>query len=221
MFVFSAEKIPAAEGCPEECGTHFEYRDTIAPYKSIKDILNKPCRIESHVKSVVMDGTKVLDTLFDFHAVYDIPIRKLMTNVLDLENEQNVFPRMVYTADLNPKTSLWKPHLQEVKTSFKVGGLGQEYHYIFCKVPSLREDGSFLIKWNLYKSIDGKFKYSFGSWYMKEITENGHTYTYVRNFVHYGLTGYPSYAEVLTKLSGEKDIKRFFKGLKKSAEHTD
>lgn len=196
----------------------FEYRDYIAPYKSIDRILDNPTKIEAHINPIKKDGVKVLDTLFDFHAVYDIPIQILVDKVLDLGNEQNVFPRMIYTKDLNPADSLWAPHLQEVRTSFKLGRLGQEYHYIFYKIPKLRNDGSFVIKWNLYESIDSKFDFSFGSWYMKEISNDGHNFTYVRNFVHYGIVDYPPYVALISRLAGERDVRGFFKALRTAAE---
>jgi len=196
----------------------FEYRDSIAPYKLISKILDNPVKIESHINPVKIDGVDVLDTLFDFHAVYDIPIYKLIDKVLDLGNEHNVFPRMIYFADLNPTAPLWAPHLQEVITSFKLGSLGQEYHYIFYKIPERRKDGSFLIKWNLYKSIDGKFNFSFGSWYMKEISNDGHNFTYVRNFVHYGIVDYPAYIALVSRLAGKSDVRGFFHALQAAAE---
>ena len=213
--VFSLE---AQDNSIESHSNIFEYKDTAVPFSSLKKLLNKPNIIESHINPEEIDELKVLDTLFDIHAIFDIPISKLINLVVDLENEQNVFPGMIYTKDLNPSEPLWSPHLQEVKASFKLGILGQDYDYIFYKVPELRKDGSFLIKWNLYKSIDGKFDYSFGSWYMKEIIIQGRTYTYVRNYTHYGIVNYPPYVLLGMKLGGKKGNKSFFEALKKAAE---
>ncbi len=218
MSIAVITEIMALDDLKKSYDNEFEYRDNIAPFTSVRSIFNKPTKIETHINPVIKNGEKVLDTLFDFHAIYDIPIYKLIERVIDLENEQNVFPRMKYTRDLNPTDSLWNPHFQEVITSFKYGGFGQDYHFIFYKVPELRKDGSFLIKWNLYESIDGKFNFSFGSWYMKEFICEEQKCTYVRNFVHYGIVNYPAYVGVISKLAGESDIKRFFKALQIAAE---
>lgn len=196
----------------------FEYRDHMEPVDSLKELLNNPSVIESQIYSEKKDDVKILNTLFDSHAIFEIPIYKLIDLVLDLENEHNIFPRLYSTKDLNPSDPLWHPHLQEVKASFKFGIFGQDYNYIFYKIPELRKDGSFLIKWNLYKSIDGKFDYSFGSWYMKEIIFNGKKYTYIRNYVHYGIIDYPPHLPMAMKIGGKKDIKAFIKALKDAVE---
>ncbi|MEA1910501.1 MAG: hypothetical protein U9N32_02355 [Spirochaetota bacterium] len=218
MSIAVITEIAALDDSKKSYDNEFEYRDNIAPFLSIRSIFNEPTEIEVHINPVIENGTKVLDTLFDFHAIYDIPIYKLINIVIDLENEQNVFPRMKYTRDLNPTDSLWDPHFQEVITSFKYGGLGQEYHYVFFKFPEIRKDGSFIIKWNLYESIDNKFNFSFGSWYMKEVIYEEQKYTYVRNFVHFEIVDYPAYVEIISRLLGKGDIKRFFKALQIAAE---
>ncbi len=210
--------LGAQDNSIESHSSIFEYKDNIASFSSLKKLLNRPAVIESYINPEIKDELKLLDTLFDIHAIFNIPISKLINPVVDLENEQNVFPRMIYTKDLNPSTSLWSPHLQEVKIQFRMGTIIQNYNYIFYKVPELREDGSFLIKWNLYKSIDGKFDYSFGSWYMKEIIIQGRTYTYVRNYTHYGIVNYPPYVLLGLKFGGKNGNKSFFKALKEAAE---
>ncbi len=196
----------------------FEYRDHKEPVDSLNDLLDKPSIIESQIYPEKKDGVKILNVLFDSHAIFEIPIYKLIDLVLDLENEQKVFPRMTYTKDLNPDSSLWTNHLQEAIMSFKLGIFGSEYHSIFYKIPELREDGSFLIKWNLYESIDGKFDFVFGSWYMKEIIFIGKKYTYIRNYVHYGIIDYPPYVLMAMRIGGKKDIKAFIRALKDAVE---
>lgn len=196
----------------------FEYRDHMEPVDLLKELLNKPTIIESQINPGKKDGVKILNVLFDSHVIFEIPIHRLIGLVLDLENEHNIFPRMYWTKDLNPSDPLWDPHLQEVKASFKFGIFGQDYNYIFYKIPELREDGSFLIKWNLYKSINGKFDYIFGSWYMKEIIFNGKNYTYIRNYTHYGIIDYPPYVLMAMRIGGKKDIKDFLKSLQAAAE---
>ena len=191
----------------------FEYKNEVAPYSSFKKLLNNPTDIESHIEQIVNNKTKLLDTLFDLHAILEIPIHSLTNNILDLENEQNVYPRMIFSKDLTPTKPLCSPHLQEVKTQFKMGRIEETYNYIFYKVPVINDDGSILIKWNLYNSIDGKFEFSYGSWFLKEIFIDGKKYTYVRNYVHYGMKNYPAYVLIGMKLGGRKDSKDFFKAL--------
>jgi hypothetical protein len=196
----------------------FEYKDSIASINSIENLINKPSVIDSNIDKEEIDGKKLLQSFVDTHAIFEIPIYKLINMVLDLENEQNIFPRMTYTKDLLPSASLWSPRLQEVKSEFKMGILESSYHYIFYKIPELREDGSFLIKWNLYDSIDGKFDYLFGSWYMKELTFKGKNYTYVRNYTHYGIINYPFFVPLAINLGGKQDSIGFFKALLKASE---
>lgn len=217
LFIISAALImPGAQ--ESSISNIFEYRNTIASYNSLIKLLNNPTDIESHIKQIRKEDIKILDTLFDFHAIYDIPIYKLSNQLIDIENEQNVFPRMVYSKDLNPEKPFWVPHLQEIKTKFKWGRIEEKYHYIFYKVPIVSNDGSILIKWNLYDSIDGKFEYIFGSWYLKEVIENGKKYTYVRNYVHYGMKNYPPHVYIGMKLGGKNDSKNFLKALTAAAQ---
>jgi hypothetical protein len=218
ILFFTGTGLYAQESPYRSTSNIFEYRDYAEPVDSLKELLNKPSVIESEIKPEKKDGVKILNVFFDSHVIFEIPIYKLIFLVLDLENEHNIFPRMYWTKDLNPSDSLWHPHLQEVKASFKFGIFGQDYNYIFYKIPELREDGSFLIKWNLFKSIDGKFDYSFGSWYMKEIIFNGQKYTYIRNYVHYGIIDYPPHVIMAMKIGGKKDIKAFIKALHTAAE---
>lgn len=215
FILLTAVTVLGAQDSPERSTSNiFEYRDYIGPFDSLKELLDKPSVIESQISTEKKDGVKILNALSDSHTIFDIPIYKLINLVLDLENEQNIFQRMYFTKDLNPSDSLWSPHLQEVKASFKFGIFVQDYNYIFYKIPELREDGSFLIKWNLYESIDGKFDYIFGSWYMKEVIFNGLTYTYIRNYTHYGIVDYPSYVMIAIKLGQKKDSKAFINALK-------
>lgn len=219
FILFSAGTgLYAQESTDKPVNTIFEYRDFVEPAHSLKELLGKPSVIESQINPVKKDGVKILNVLFDSHSIFEIPIYKLINPVLDLENEQNVFPRMTYTKDLNPDDSLWSPHLQEAIMSFKLGIFGNEYHSIFYKIPELREDGSFLIKWNLYESIDGNFDFVFGSWYMKEIIFNSKKYTYIRNYVHYGIVDYRPHVLMAMKIGGKKDIKGFIKALEAAAE---
>ncbi len=218
ILLTAVTRLGAQDSPDRSTSNIIEYRDYIEPFDSLKELLDKPLVIESQISTEKKDGVKILNALSDSHTIFDIPIYKLINLVLDLENEQNVFPRMYFTKDLNPSDSLWSPHLQEVKVSFKFGIFGQDYNYIFYKIPELREDGSFLIKWNLYKSIDGKFDYIFGSWYMKEIIFNGKNYTYIRNYTHYGIIDYPPYVFMAMRIGGKKDIKDFLKALLAAAE---
>jgi len=200
----------------ETISSVFEYKNKIEPYNNYKQLLNNPKEIDSHITPKLINGVKLLDTLFDFHEILDIPITKLINILIDLEHEQNIFPRMIYTKDLNPEDSLWEAHLQDVKTQFSFGGLKQDYHYIFYKIPILNKDGSFLIKWNLYKSIDKKFNFIYGSWYLKEMVIDNKTYTYVRNYIHYELNNVPPYVILAMHLGGRQGSKNFFKALKKA-----
>lgn len=221
LFIFAIVVVlsPGAQEISDESHRNiFEYKDTIAPFNTITELLNKPTVIQSHIEQKKEDGVKTLDNLFDTHMVSDIPISKLIYLVLDLENEQNVFPRMIHTKDLNPLDPLYSPHFQKVASHFSFGRIAQNYNYIFYKIPELRGDGSFLIKWNLHESIDDKFDYIFGSWFMKEIYLDGGNYTYVRNYVHYGMINYPAYVLLGMKLGGKNDSKGFLKALQTAAE---
>ena len=218
MLFSTGAGLYAQDGFNTSYSNIFEYRDSIYPNSSFEELLDKPSVIDYYINPEKRDELKILNTLFDTHIVVDIPMYKLINLVLDLENEQKVFPRMTYTKDLNPDSSLWANHLQEAIMSFKLGFFGSEYHSIFYKIPELREDGSFLIKWNLYESIDGKFDFVFGSWYMKEIIFNGKKYTYIRNYVHYGIIDYPPHVLMAMKIGGKKDIKAFIRALKDAVE---
>jgi len=58
--------------------TTFEFRNKIIPLNSYENLINNPKVIETYIFSTKIDNKQILDTLYDFHVLYDIPINKLI-----------------------------------------------------------------------------------------------------------------------------------------------
>jgi len=196
----------------------FKFQNEKVPLDCYNQLINKPSAIKIRIFQNKIDDIPILNVLFDFHVVYKLPIDQLFSKVLNLNEEQKIFPRIIYSKDLNPEDGLWKPHFQEIKTQFTFSFYKENFNYIFYKIPIQNSDGSFLIKWNLYDSVDEKFLYNYGSWYMEEIIIDNQKYTYIRNYINYGMKKYHFYTELATNIGGANEPISFFNALKKATQ---
>ncbi len=164
------------------------------------------------------NGTDRVNLHTDYHAVFPLPIESFIAVLLDVENEDSVYPNMTYTKDLTPNRDWNQAHYQEVVNSFKFLGIGEKYHYIVYRVPTWYPDGSFTSHWALVKSIDGKYETLFGSWYVKEVSLNGEPHTYVRNFVETEMIDPPPFLKTVRNIFGKNTVRRFFESLYSAAQ---
>jgi len=154
----------------------------------------------------------------DYHAAFPLPVESFIRVLKDAENEDHVFPNMTYTSNISPQPSTERPAYQEVKTSFKIFGIGEVYHYLVYRIPRWYPDGSFSVHWALVDSVDNKYADLYGSWYVKEFEKNGQRHTYVRNYVETEMIEPPPLLKTIQNLFAERTVKKFFESLYEAAQ---
>jgi len=204
-------------------GTHltipqdYIYRDSPA-VDSFEGLDSTAQEIEGRVEKWEEGRHRMAVLISDFHAVFPFPIEQIIPVFTDHENEDKVYPRIDNSRDLSPDAPRNEPHFQEIEISFKFLGFGDEYHYILYRIPEWHEDGSFLIRWALVHSIDGKYFELYGSWYLQEFQRDGRPHTYLRNYVQTGLIDPPPALKTFTNLFAKNDVRRFFEAVYNAAE---
>lgn len=153
----------------------------------------------------------------DYHALYPLPIESFIAVLIDIENEDSVYPNMTYTKDLTPNRDWNEARYQEVVNSFSFLGIGEKYHYIVYRKPTWYPDGSFTSHWTLVKSVDEKYKTLYGSWFVKEVMLEGKPHTYVRNFVETEMIDPPPLLKTVRSIFGKATVRRFFDSLYEAA----
>ena len=189
------------------------YPQRPAGFSDVEALLNNPVEINTRVESYREEGERKIRARSDYHAVFDIPLSKVVQILADHENEDSVYPRIEYSRDLSPETSLWEYHLQELQVSFRVLGIGAEYHYILNRLPRFIGERDFLISWYLHESLDGKMEHLEGSWFAMELTYQGRPHTYVRNYMDTIFANPPRGTTFALSLFGSRETKGFFQAL--------
>lgn len=194
----------------------FKLRGKVAD-SDISSLSATPRKISNSFEDWQEGGTKRVHLHTDYHALYPLPIESFIAVLIDLDNEESVFPNMTYTKDLTPNRGWEEPHYQEVVNSFKFLGIGEKYHYIVYRKPTWHSDGSFTSHWALVKSIDEKYNTLYGSWFLKEISLEGEPHTYVRNYVETELIDPPPLLKTIRSIFGKATVRRFFDSLYEAA----
>jgi len=218
-----AEPSATYEGERVYAQERFEYRDSIASSASLSHLGRRPEKLLSVLddpQNGEKEGERRLYTLTDFHAVFPLDLEEIIPVFLDMENEEEVYGRVVETHDISPGASPMAPHFQEVRTAFKFFGIGSEQHYILYKVPERISEDEFLIKWNLVESMDGQLYCYYGSWYLRRLEAEGYSgesRTYVRNYARIGFIEPPRGFKLAHKLFSSKELRRFFEEVYRAA----
>jgi len=188
-----------------------------AAVDNFENLDSKARMIDAAVVTWQEEGQNRAKLISDYHAVFPIPMEKLIPVFLDHENEDRVYPRITDSRDLSPERDDMEPHYQEVEICFKFLGFGEEYRYILYRVPERLEDGSFLFYWALVNSIDGKYFELYGSWYLEEFVREDKPHTYLRNYIQTGMIDPPAGLKTFTRLFAQKDVRNFFSAVYKAA----
>ncbi|MDZ7793189.1 MAG: hypothetical protein U5P10_05690 [Spirochaetia bacterium] len=196
---------------------HFKLRNSVAA-EQLQELGSTP---QEHSKDFIQwehqDGQRAW-FYTDYHAAYPLPVESFIQVLKDAENEDKVFPNMTYTSDISPDPDPDEPAYQEVKISFKIFGIGADYHYLVYRIPTWYPDGSFSVHWALVDSVDNKYADLYGSWYVKEFEKEGQKHTYVRNYVETEMIGPPPLLKTIRNLFAERTVRKFFESLYEAAE---
>jgi len=184
----------------------------VAEYKSTSELMERAVKISSLTKKDNGHGYALLQS--DYHYISDITLEKLSSRLIDLDSASLVFDRIIYSKDLSSDNSIKYPHLQEVHTSYKFLGMGNEYRYKVRVYFDKNTETEFAMRWELYDPMDSTGLYEVcGSWYLKNLVIDGKTLTYIRS---YGITllENPSMGVLFfTRHFGEYEIYRTFRNL--------
>lgn len=122
----------------------------------------------------------------EVHAVFDIPLEKLMAVCLDFESYPTYVPRVTGTRVLSSDGSSWQL-LYTVGIKFM--GLGLKYESIFETILESLPAGAVGLRSRLVRSIDESEFEHFTSYYFCPVTVNGKVMTFVRYFNRPGIIG--------------------------------
>ncbi|MFW5712810.1 MAG: hypothetical protein ACOCZA_12785 [Spirochaetota bacterium] len=197
---------------PEE----FKIRNSVAA-DDVNSLSTTPQKISVSFEDWQENGTDRVNLHTDYHALFPLPIESVIAILLDIENEDSVYPNMTFTKDLTPKRDWNEGHYQEVVNSFSFLGIGAKYHYIVYRVPTWHQDGTFTSHWALVHSIDDKYETLYGSWYVKEFSLEGKPHTYVRNYVETEIIDPPPFLKTIREIFGRSTVRRFFDALYEAA----
>ena len=215
LFVlFTADAHGQEPPAPE---AEFKLRTGIAPYRSIRNLLKKPRRIESLITSWMYEGDKVIRSETDYHAIYPLPLEVFLEELLDYENTKNTYPRVEASSVVVASENPFDRHVLRVELNLQVFKWGDRYHYITNNWMEPYEAG-FVQKYNLEESPDGKIYQMLGNWYIEPIEYQGKEHTYVRKYAILGIRKGTGLMEFVMKTFGDITMAGMFKDLYRAVE---
>ena len=200
---------------PLEPEAEFVWRSERAEYKSVKELLNKPKKIDVVLEAWPHDDARAIRLETDMHAIYPFPVGLFVEELLNYENMKNTFPRMdesyleYESEDPFGKHTLWA----HIKVNFL--GFGAEYPYVLDNWME-RSDGGYLLKYRLNRSPDGTLYQLLGSWYLEEVMFDGEPHTYIRNYAIIGIQKGNLAIELAMRAFGVWELKQVFRNIAKA-----
>lgn len=190
-----------------------------APYKSIQSIFKKPTEISLSVTSKTVDGIRTIRSETDFHAIYPVPVKAFLDELLDYKDDAQVFPNIskieVPYADPDP----FGLHQVHEYISFHVLWFKSEYEFITNNYVEKYGNG-YVQKFDLASSPDGRFYEMLGNCYIEALEFEGQPCTYVRQ---YSIIGLKKDASALTELAmrtfGAWQVRAFFADIYRAVQH--
>ncbi len=195
----------------------FMTREGTADFESVEQLLSKPKKISQDISSWRQNGFKVIRSETDVHAIYPHPVEYFVEEILNFENTENIFPRVVDAKVESASDDPFGLHRLWVHTDIKVLSFGAEYVYVTNNWMERTENG-YLQKYNLDRCPDGTLYQLIGSWYVEEIDYEGKPHTYIRNFSVVGIRKGSVPMEVAIRAFGMWQLRQLFGNLNKAVE---
>lgn len=182
--------VPYSSGPLLNRSGNFDTRFSVTPDLVWQDIYEKPRIITLTIGSVASDPRHA-KLIGDVEAVFPIEAKYYFEAVADYDAYPRVSRQTVYDVGRGERSGLFAYHKRIIKISGQVLGIGDTYLFVTNNYEERLGKGSYGLKWNLEKSLDGKFYTLMGSWYLTSLRCDDHPCTYVRYFSHAGMTRRP------------------------------
>ena len=108
----------------------FSVRPGRAHVNTVEELLSNPTGIEFELDSWRHEGNRIIRTVNDVHAVYPYPVQLFLNEMLDYENNENVYPRVRESVLEYSSQDPFGKHSVRIRMYVKVLGFGADYTYV-------------------------------------------------------------------------------------------
>lgn len=168
----------------------FDERYAVSKNLKWRDVYKKPRLITLSIDPVP-GGSGRESSIGDVEGVFPIEPAYFFEALIDYSSYPRVSPRTVYSIDRSTLSGPFVYHKRVQKVSAQFLGFGQTYLFVTNNYEAELGKDEYGLKWNLEKSLDGKFYTLMGSWYVKGMVCDGLPCSYVRYFNHTGFNDPP------------------------------
>lgn len=168
----------------------FDTRFSVARGLVWQDVYEKP-RIVNLTIGPVPDDPEHAESIGDVEGVFPIEAKYYFEAIADYNAYSRISARTLYDVGRGEGSGPFAYHKRILKISGQYLGFGDTYLFVTNNYEERLAKGSFGLKWNLEKSLDGKFYSLTGSWYLQALRCNGGPCTYARYFNTAGFTRRP------------------------------
>ncbi|MBI9107236.1 MAG: hypothetical protein JEZ04_10885 [Spirochaetales bacterium] len=169
LLIFAVPAVLAAASTPEKEDT---YSAGVFPGTRLESLSEKAVETEFLLKSYDDGGVQKLYAVSDYNAFFYLDIEDIAAVLVDHDNGEKVFSRMVDTVDLNPEDDLSVPHRQRVHNSVKFLGIGADYIYTTLLTIERHTADEFILHWKMLDCEEGNFEEYEGFWYLKKAVQS-------------------------------------------------
>lgn len=152
-----------------------------------KDIYKRP-RIISLTMTPVPGSSRRAVSDVDVEATFPIEAIYLFQALANYSAYPRILPRTVYDGERSTRIGPMVYHKRIQKISATFLGFGETFLFVTNNYESRLGRHEWGLKWNLEKSLDGKFFSLTGSWYVQEIQCGSTPCSYLRYFNRTGFT---------------------------------
>ena len=203
---FGSRLIIADPVIPPEA--EFKIREGRAPFESVEDLIDNPSKVEMKVSTWKVDGFHIIRSESDFHAIFPVPVDKVMSALLDYAGTVDIYPRVRSSTLVSATPEPFGLHQVEINMGIKVLGFGGEYTYITNNWVEANSSNGFTQKFNLHRSVDDKLYQMLGSWYLEPVHYEGAEYTYIRQYAILGIQRGSIAMEIAMKTFGAMSLRQ-------------
>ena len=191
----------------------FKIRTGRAPFPSIDDLVDRPTKIETNLSSWRVDGHHIIRSETDYHAIFPVPIEKVLAVFVDYEGTRDVYGSVRESVVIEAGPMPFDLHVVRLAVGFSVLGFGEKYLYVTNNWIEEDERGGYTQKYNLAESVDDKLYEILGNWYIEPIVHEGLPYTYVRQYAIIGVQRGSRSVELAMRVFGARSMRQNFRQL--------
>lgn len=169
----------------------FDTRFSVAPHAQWRRLFQNPQILKMRITSVPGKGAREVSET-DVQGVFPVAAKYYFAALTDYSSYPRVSQRTVFDAGRGTPGGRLAYHKRIQKIAARFLGFGDSYLYVTNNYPTRLGSHTYGLKWNLERSLDGKFFELLGSWYVKQIRYHGRLCSYVRYFNKTGFIKRPA-----------------------------